>query len=175
MAIRMQKSKGEVGQVNNHYTVDATGEESLLKLKRELKRVCEEIAKKFDLYDAEGRPRRSFSVNVLMRNSCPSCAVKAFKQHRSREDQVDALYKEGHGLALQILLETLKYELEQSGLNVIVEEEAQREYGRLDIIAKLGNESIILQLQDLVIMIEVKVGFGLSLLQLLRYGIGVPK
>jgi hypothetical protein len=149
--------------------------ESLSELKRELTKICEKIAKKYNLFDSEGRSRKSFIADVLMKNSCLRCSVKAFKQQcGSREDNVDALYREAHGLALHILLETLKNRLEQSGLKVVVEDEAQREYGRLDVIAKIGNKGILLQLQDLVIIIEIKVGFGVSLVQLLRYGIEYP-
>jgi hypothetical protein len=149
------------------------GEESLGRLRSELDRVCEEIAEKFNLFDARGRPKKSFIVDALMRNICPACAFKALTQPRE-DDDVDALYREGHGLALNILVEMLRYELKRNGLNAVVEGESSGDYGRLDVIIRLISQGIMLEFKDAAIIIELKTGVSVSLIQLLKYGIENP-
>jgi hypothetical protein len=148
-------------------------DETLSRLRSELDRVCEEIAKKFNLFDARGRPKKSFIVDTLMRNICPACAIKQLTQLHE-EDNIDALYREGHGLALNIFVETLRYELKRNGLNAVVEGEVAGDYGRLDVIIRLVNQGIMLEFKDASIIIELKTGASISLIQLLRYGMEYP-
>ena len=147
-------------------------DETLSWLRSELDRICEEIAKKFNLFDARGRPKKSFIVDTLMRNICPACAIKQLTQ--PCEDDVDMLYREGHGLALNIFVEILRYELKRNGLNALVEGEVAGDYGRLDVIIRLINQGIMLEFKDAAIIIELKTGISISLIQLLRYGMEYP-
>jgi len=148
----------------------STYDENLLdNLKAELDKICEEIAAQYNLVDRNGRAKKALIIDALVNNPCLSCALKELL-HTSN-DEVDALYRENHSLALNILVEALRYRLSLEGLSAIVEGELPGEYGRVDVLIKIVRQGVLIRLRDLVIIVELKTGLSMSLTQLFRYAL----
>ena len=143
-------------------------------LKNEIDDVCLKIAEKYCLFDGKGRPKKSFVLDLLAKNFCPSCIIRELTQMR-RDEGVDALYREGHSLAVGLLVEALRYWLGESGINARVEGEVSGEFGRPDIVVRVINQGILVELGDLTPIIELKTGLSVSLAQILKYAIERPR
>ncbi|MEM0489510.1 MAG: hypothetical protein QW707_10005 [Candidatus Bathyarchaeia archaeon] len=106
--------------------MDGCEDEIFSKLKKEVDEVCHQIAEKYNVFDSKGRPKKSFILDVLARNFCPYCIIKELTQMR-RDEDVDAIYREGHNLTLNLLIEALRYGLNSSGVSAVVEAEVMRD------------------------------------------------
>lgn len=141
--------------------------EDLDHLRRCLDRVCEEIAEKFGLYDSAGRARKAYILNVLTRHACPCCAVTALIQTPEKTD-VDAIFRENHDLAVNLLANTLRGAILDQDLEVYGE--AYGEYGRPDIlITRLNNSLLLVRSRNREVIVEVKTNLSFGIKQVLRY------
>ena len=140
-------------------------------LRQALDEVCVELAEKFNLFTARGKPRKAFILDTLMKYSCHGCIVKVFTQQR-KDDRADRLFLENHRLAVGLLVESLRRHLRE---NFKVEEEVEGEYGRLDIIVKPTRTGVILKIANMLeVIIEVKTGESFTYSQAFRYLIERP-
>jgi hypothetical protein len=136
--------------------------------------LCCEIAEKYGLFDSHGRPRKAFVLDTLIKYACRGCIVKVLAQLR-KANSVDKLFLQNHRLAVNLLVEQLRNRLAVEGLTGKVEEEVNCVYGRPDIILKLTNAGVIIQVGDVLeIIVEVKTGDGFTYAQLFRYLIERP-
>ena len=154
--------------------MNGCGSDAYSRLREEIDEVCRGIAEKYHVFDSRGRPKKSFILDVLARNFCPCCAVRELTQMRV-DDEPDALYREGHSLAINLLIEALRYGLSGSNICAVVEGEVRGEYGRTDVIVRVARHGIVIELGDLVIIVEVKTGASISLAQILKYAIERPR
>ena len=138
-----------------------------------LDELCGELAGKFNLYASDGRPRRVFVLDPLLRYSCRGCIAKVFMQ--PRHSGVDALYVQNHDLAVGLLVEELRRRLGREYSNFVVEEEASGAYGRPDIVVRATPTGVIIEIDGaLEIIVEVKTGAGFTYSQVFRYLIERP-
>ncbi|MEM3640574.1 MAG: hypothetical protein QXH37_01435, partial [Candidatus Bathyarchaeia archaeon] len=84
-------------------------------------------------------------------------------------DNVDAIYRESHELAVNILVEELYAFLDKMGHKVIITTEAELNYGRADILITITNYGLNLKSKAKDLLVEVKTGNSLSFIQLFRY------
>ena len=140
-------------------------------LRQTLDDVCVKLAEKFNLFTAQGKPRKAFILDTLIKYSCHGCIVKVFTQQR-KDDRADRLFLENHRLAVGLLVESLRRHLRE---DFKVEEEVKGEYGRPDIIVKPTRTGVILKIANMLeIIIEVKTGEGFTYSQLFRYLVEKP-
>ena len=144
------------------------GSDSLSCLLSSLDRLCIEIARKFNLYTSDGKPRKVFILDTLLRYSCRGCIVKVLsKQPRKR---ADALYIQNHNLAVSLLVEELYRKLRENGLSFVVKEEVKGSYGKPDVIVKVTTTGLILEVNGKIeVIVEVKSGESFSYAQIFRY------
>jgi hypothetical protein len=129
------------------------------------------LADKFDLF-YNGRPRKAFILDVLLRYGCLGCIVKALtKQNVCR---VDDIYTENHRLAVNLLCEQLKVKLKAENFSVVVEDEVLGSYGRMDVVVKPAWNGVQLQFASFKMVVEVKCGKSLRYSQLFRYFLQDP-
>jgi len=147
-------------------TTKPSGNELLSYLRDCLGDISDRLAVKFDLFDRSGRPRRAFITDSLLRFSCLGCLWKVFTQVRRRDNFVDALYREMHVFAVNILTGALMHVL-YDGFDVCCEEAG--EYGRVDVAVKPASFGVTVEVNDAFVAVEVKTGHGLSSAQLFRY------
>jgi len=136
--------------------------------KLQIDKACSDLACKFDLYDSWGRPRNAFIIKTLMKYTCAGCIAKVFKQSCLRMD-VDAIYKENHRLAVNILTERLQHHLRLNGFNIMVKDEVKGEYGRIDVLVRPISCGVLVKSRGTEIIMEVKTGKSLSYGQIFRY------
>ena len=137
----------------------------------ELDCLIRQLADKFNLF-YNGRPRKAFILDVLLRYGCLGCIVKALtKQNTSR---IDDIYTENHRLAVNLLCEQLKAKLKAENFKVVVEEKVPGNYGKMDIVVKSTLYGLQLQLATFQIVVEVKCGKSLRYSQLFRYFLQDP-
>lgn len=166
--------KALLANVRETVTPNDSNDEVFKYLRGQLDKLCCEIAEKYGLQDSNGRPRKAFVLDTLLRYGCRGCIIKVLTQLR-RTNSVDRLFLENHQLAVNLLAEQLRSRLAAEGLRGRVEEEVNGVYGRPDIILKLTNTGLIIQVRDaLEIIVEVKTGNGFTYTQLFRYLIEKP-
>jgi len=137
----------------------------------ELDCLIRQLADKFDLF-YNGRPRKAFILDVLLRYRCLGCIVKALtKQNACR---VDDIYVENHRLAVNLLCEQLKGKLKAENFSVVVEDEVSGSYGRMDIVVKSTWNGVQLRFASFKMVVEVKCGKSLRYSQLFRYFLQDP-
>lgn len=141
---------------------------SFEKLRILLDQICSQIADRFSLYNSNGKPRKSTIIDTLANSTCLTCIARKLSGHATAND-VDALYRECHRLAVNMLVEELYNLLSGMGYVVVVSSEAKIEYGKVDVIITLTNYGIDLRSNTNELMVEVKTGISLSLSQLFRY------
>lgn len=129
--------------------------------------ICSQIALRFNLCQCDGKPNKGAIIDILADSPCVACVLKMFSDRMN--DRVDALYKECHKLAVNVLTEELYYTLNQLGYNVIISTESELEYGKADIIIRVTNYGLNLKNKVKELLIEVKTGNSLSLTQIFRY------
>jgi hypothetical protein len=129
---------------------------------------CDEIAKRFNLYNEGGKPRKATIVDVLSEFTCLGCIYRKLSA-KSSANEVDAVYRECHRLAVNILAERLYWLLKEMGYAVAVSTEIGLEYGKADIVITITRSGVNLKHQTEELIIEVKTGNSLSLSQLFRY------
>lgn len=139
---------------------------------KKLDELCSNIAAQFNLYGRDKKPRKAFIIDTLAKNVCYGCIIKELTKANTHEE-VDALYLENHQLAVNLLIETLREQLEKV-LCVEINGEVAGEYGRTDIEVKAYGGGVVINSRDKVIVIEVKTGAGLSYHQAFRYLIEKP-
>ncbi|MEM3463629.1 MAG: hypothetical protein QXL91_02075 [Candidatus Bathyarchaeia archaeon] len=155
---------GEVNVIN-----DATM--SINQLKLWLDDICSRIAMKFGLVTKSGKPRVAFVFDTLLKYPCRGCIRKVLSNPNAN-GRVDAFFVQNHDLAVGLLVEGLRQNLEKNGLRV--EQGASSMYGKPDIIVKPTRTSVLVEMADLEIVIEVKTGVGFSYTQLIRYLVEKP-
>ena len=138
------------------------------KLRSLLDEVCSQIANRFSLYNSNGKPRKSAIIDVLANSTCLTCIARKLSG-RAISNDVDALYRECHRLAVNVIVEELYDLLSGMGYTVVVSSEARIEYGKADVIITVTNYGIDLESNRDELMVEVKTGISLSLSQLFRY------
>jgi hypothetical protein len=137
-----------------------------------LDQVCEKIAEKFNLYDMQGRARKAFVLDTLMKYNCYGCIAKVLSE--PKDSRVDAIYIENHALAVNLLVEMLRYQSNVNGLPFNVAGEFNGNFGRMDIVIIPTRNGVILEAKDREIIVEVKTGKTFSYVQLFRYLFGKP-
>lgn len=142
-------------------------------LRSQLDDVCARLADMFGLHGPNGRPRKAYIIDVLMRYFCRGCIVKALRNPPMDED-VDALFTQSHRLATGLLAETLWDMLRDRGYSVSINDEEPGEYGRPDIIIRFIDTGLIINIGAEEVIVEVKSGRGFSYNQVLRYIIERP-
>jgi len=143
-------------------------DESFENLRELLNQVCSQVASRFNLYGADGEPRKAAIVDTLAKSSCLACITKKLSKE-SAHGNIDALYLECHTLAVNLLVEKLCKYLREIGYNVEISTEAELDYGKADIIIKITSYGMNLKCCEKELMVEVKTGKSLSLSQLFRY------
>jgi hypothetical protein len=141
---------------------------SFEKLRTLLDQICSRIADRFSLYNSNGKPRKSTIVDVLANSTCILCIARKLSGQVTTNN-VDALYRECHRLAINMLVEELYNLLSRLGYTVEVTSETTIEYGKVDVIITITNYGINLRSNTKELMVEVKTGVSLSLSQLFRY------
>lgn len=136
-------------------------------LRQQLDELCIRLAANFNLYERSGKPRKAFIIDVLARNTCYGCIINEFNQANKHED-ADAIYLENHQLAVNLLIETLREQLEPL-LSIDINSEVTGDYGRTDIEIKSCSGGVLINSRDKIIIVEVKTGAGISYHQAFRY------
>jgi hypothetical protein len=131
-----------------------------------------ELAEKYDLFDAMGRPRSAFILDTLMRYSCLGCIERILS--RQMPIHIDAIHMENHRLAINLLTDKLQYYLRRGGFHLSVQDEVEGNCGRVDVLIRRVGSGVLLDLGRSRIVIEVKTGLSLSYTQLFRYLISDP-
>ncbi|MCX8153615.1 MAG: hypothetical protein N3E52_04185 [Candidatus Bathyarchaeota archaeon] len=139
-----------------------------------LDKVCNDIAIKYGLLTPAGRPKKAFVLDTLLKYSCRGCIRKVLL-HPEANGDVDALYVQNHQLAVGLLVESLLQTFEVSGFNFKVAQEENGVFGRSDVVVKPNASSVLVELKDLEIVIEVKTGQFFSYSQIVRYWLERPK
>jgi hypothetical protein len=129
---------------------------------------CGQVAHHFNLFNQNGKPRKATIIDVLAKHTCLGCISKSLSEQSSASD-VDALYKECHILAVNVLVEELYSFLSRMGYKVLISTEAELEYGKADILITTTKFGINLKCKTNELLVEVKTGNSLSLSQLFRY------
>ncbi|MEM3697088.1 MAG: hypothetical protein QXQ94_06265 [Candidatus Bathyarchaeia archaeon] len=132
-----------------------------------LDNICSEIASRFNLYQSNGKPHKSTIIETLAKSTCLACVAKWFSDHVN--NKVDTIYKECHKLAVNVLVEELYHFLNQLGYKVVISTEEELEYGKADILIEVTNYGLNLKSKAKELLIEVKTGDSLSLIQIFRY------
>ncbi|MEM3759603.1 MAG: hypothetical protein QXZ02_00665 [Candidatus Bathyarchaeia archaeon] len=130
--------------------------------------ICSEIVSRFHLSQSNGKPHKSTIIETLAKSTCLACITKKLSGQSAASD-VDALYKECHKLAVNVLVEELHYLLNQMGYTVLISTEAELQYGKVDILITVTNYGLSLKSSAKELLVEVKTGNSLSLTQILRY------
>ncbi|MGB9694187.1 MAG: hypothetical protein ACPLYF_05025 [Fervidobacterium sp.] len=130
--------------------------------------ICDEMAKRFNLYGNGGRPRKATIIETLSNFTCLACIYRRLLE-KPLTNNVDAIYKECHKLAVNILVERLYWLLNKMGYNVAISTEAELDYSKADIVIAITKLGISLKHKSDEIIVEVKTGNSLSLSQLFRY------
>jgi hypothetical protein len=104
---------------------------------------------------------------VLANSTCIACIARKLSGQVTAN--VDALYRECHRLAVNMLVEELYNLLSRMGYTVMISSETKIEYGKVDVIITITNYGINLRSNTNELMVEVKTGISLSLSQLFRY------
>jgi len=133
-----------------------------------LDHICNETAQRFNMYDPNGKTRNATIIDTIARTWCIACIIKKFSDQSIATD-VDALYKECHRLAVNILVEELYHFLNQMGYKALISTEAKLEYGKADILITVTNYGLNLKGNKKELIIEVKTGNSISLTQIFRY------
>lgn len=141
---------------------------SFCELKKLLEEACSKIAMQYNLFYENGKPRKSTIIEVFAKSSCLKCIIVKLSSPLIAND-VDALYKECHRLAVNVLVEELYNLLQQMGYKVAISTEAELEYGKADILITVTSYGLNLKGEAKELLVEVKTGNSLSLSQLFRY------
>ena len=105
------------GQVKSKIGVD---DDLFEYLRYSLDEVCSQIAEKYGLYDFRGQPRKAFVLDTLMKYSCCGCIMKVLTNQRENS-RADMLFAENHKLAVNLLVEELRRNLNKAKLKSNVE------------------------------------------------------
>lgn len=109
-----------------------------------------------------------------MEYSCVGCILRSFTQQHEKREDVDAIYRENHRLAVNLLSEHLQYRLSEEGFNILVQNEVEGNYGRIDVLVQQTGFGVLLKSRTKEVVIEVKTGRSLSYSQLFRYIVDRP-
>jgi hypothetical protein len=130
---------------------------------------CLEIARRYNLYYKDGKPRRAKIIEIVARTTCIDKELK-----KNMTDRVDDLYKECHQQACNILFEELHDRFRSMGLKVSVSTEKITEYCKADILILPNCHGVSLVSDRKQVAIEIKTGYSLSIVQLYRYLLDEP-
>lgn len=137
-----------------------------------LDKICEKIAEKFNLYDSHGRARKALIMDALMKYGCYGCIIKVLTEQK--DSRADAIYIENHALAVNLLIEMLRYKFNVNNLPLNVLGEFNGNFGRMDIVIIPTTSGVILESKNREVIVEVKTGKTFSYAQLFRYLFGKP-
>jgi hypothetical protein len=130
--------------------------------------ICVEISKRFNLYSEGGRLRKATIIDVLSKFTCLACVYRKLST-KPLPNGVDAVYRECHKLAVNILVERLYWLLKEMGYTVAISTETELEYAKADIVIAITKVGVSLKHKTEELIIEVKTGNSLSFSQLFRY------
>ncbi|MEM3765865.1 MAG: hypothetical protein QXU46_02415 [Candidatus Bathyarchaeia archaeon] len=150
---------------HNAFWVSST---DLSEIKKQLEEICSEIALRYNLSHKSGKPRKSTIIEVIAKSPCLACVTKKLSGQSAASD-VEALYKECHKLAVNVLVEELYYLLNQMNYKVLISTEAELQYGKVDILITVTNYGLSLKNSAKELLVEVKTGNSFSLTQIFRY------
>jgi len=136
--------------------------------KNSLTKICLKLAQRFNLYSANGEPRKAFIIDALSGSTCLACIAQKLSASLNTRS-VDDFYSECHKLAINCLIEELCRILAEMNYKVAVLSEARLEYGKADIILRITKHGINLMCETKNLLVEVKTGNSLSFSQLFRY------
>ncbi|MEM3551176.1 MAG: hypothetical protein QXN87_05470 [Candidatus Bathyarchaeia archaeon] len=142
-------------------------------LKAWLEDVCSRIAIKFGLVTNSGKARMAFVLDTLLKYPCRGCIRKVLLNPNAN-GRADAFFVQNHDLAVGLLVEGLRQNLETNGSKIKVEQETSSLYGKPDIVVKPTRTGVLVAMADIEIVIEVKTGVGFSYAQLIRYIVEKP-
>jgi hypothetical protein len=142
------------------------------KTKTLFENVCLEIAKRYNLYYIDGKPRRAKIIEVIARTTCSACIDKELQ--RDMPNRVDDLYKECHQQASNILVEELFSRFSSMGLTVAISTEEMIQYCKADILIFFNGHGVSVLNHTKEVAVEIKTGYSLSLTQLYRYMLEKP-
>jgi len=134
-----------------------------------LDQICNQIAQRFKLINSSGAPYKARIIEILANSSSLACISYMLSENKMRAKDVDAMYKECHKLAVDILVEEVNSLLTQMGYKVSIMTEAELEYGKADILIIVTSYGLNLKGKAKELLIEVKTGNSLSLIQIFRY------
>jgi len=137
-------------------------------LKDLLAETCLKLAQRFNLYSANGEPRKAFIIDSLSESTCLACIAQKLSTSLNTR-HVDDFYSECHKLAINCLIEELYRILAEMNYKVAVLSEARLEYGKADVILRITKHGINLMCETKNLLVEVKTGNSLSFSQLFRY------
>lgn len=146
----------------------ALGGESYEELRATFDCVCSEIASKFGLYGPNNHPRKATIIDAIANSTCVSCSARKLSNTGLRQ-RVDGIYMECHKLAVGTLVEELQDKFSKMGFSVLILNEVETEYGRVDVLIKPTNFGVKLQYGINELTVEVKTGLSLSFSQIFRY------
>jgi hypothetical protein len=137
------------------------------RLERSFDDVILKIAKRYNLFDLEGKPRKAAIIEVVSKTICISCIDRQLKSNKY--DRIDDFYKECHKFACNLLAEELYDQFSKLGYAVFISSEKNVEYGKVDILIVPNRRGFDLCFNKKEVGIEVKTGVSLSFSQLFRY------
>lgn len=150
------------------------GEKNYDELKDELEHICFEIASRFNLYYSNGTPRKATIIEALWSSTCVSCICKKLT-NTTLQARIDNIYAECHKFAVSVLIEELQQIFSEKGYSVLIVDEYQKEFGKVDVLVRLTNYGIYLKSEINELIVEVKTGFSISLPQIMRYLLGTKE
>ena len=136
--------------------------------KNSLTNICLKLAQRFNLYSANGEPRKAFIIDALSESTCLACIAQKLSTSLNTR-YVDDFYSECHKLAVNCLIEELCRILAEMNYKVAVLSEARLEYGKADVIFRITKHGVNLTCETKNLLVEVKTGNSLPFSQLFRY------
>lgn len=162
-----------------HHILESIPEDSLRevnadyeKTKKLFDNACLEIARRYNSYYKDGKPRKAMIIEIVAKTTCVACIDRELKM--DIVNRVDTLYKECHQQACNILVEELYDRFNSLGLTVEISTEKLIEYCKADVLILPNGHGISLVRDKKEVAVEVKTGYSLSLIQLYRYIIDDP-
>jgi len=142
-------------------------------LKRLLGEICDEIARKYGILTWDGKPRRAFVLDALLKYSCRGCIRKVL-QHPEADNVADALYIQNHRLAVGLLVEGLQSAFRANGFSLGIGQEVNGAFGRPDVVIKPSGACVLVEAGDHEVVVEVKTGQNFAITQIIKYLLDRP-
>lgn len=136
-------------------------------IRKQFDDACTKVADHYSLFYSNGKPRKAQIIEAIARTTCTSCINGLLRE--KPVNLIDNFYIAIHSLASNILVEELAVQLTEKGFSVLVANEKNLEYGRVDILIIPNRHGVDLHLNRKEIVIELKTGRTFSFSQIFRY------